>query len=136
MTKRLTVLVLAFCLIGALPAGAGKARVVEQRYNEIEVDEQAGRLSGYFGGRTFETKPGENFVSVEIIDDAGQVVAFDVRQGRSSGIEVDGCGTTDAPVAIKGGREVTVSFVHQIGDETECEDALPTKGIIRATFTK
>lgn len=49
--------------------------------------------------------------------------------------EIDGCGTTAAPMAIKGGRPVTVSMLLEASPTEECAVSFPTGGIVRATFT-
>ena len=134
MGKRVAALMVMAIVLGAVPATAKQARVVEERYNYLDAG--ATGAHGSFGGARFDTYDEERFVSVEIIDAAGQKVSFDVRQGRGNGIDIDGCGSTDQPVPIKGGKEVRVSFVGELGSENECEPNIPSQGIIRATFTR
>jgi hypothetical protein len=134
VVKRVAALVVSLFLIGVVPAGAGGARTQEKPYSERDIGPTSGQIS-YYGEVTFKTRRADRFVSIEVIDDTGQKVAFDISQGDAGEFEIDGCGTTTVPTAIKGGRPVTVSMLAEVSPGEECAASFPTGGIVRATFT-
>jgi hypothetical protein len=90
------------------------------------------------GGAVFPTGAGESYVTIEIADDAGMDVSAAVGQdpeGDGTVSATSFCTSTEEPLAIQPGVEVTV-FVY-VGP---CTDPAPapafaTQGTITATFS-
>ena len=136
MIKRVAAVLVLMLSAVASPAGAGAARTEELPYG---FEANPGTTSGsvrYSSTAVFETQSTERFVTLEVLDESGQPVAFDARQGPRKGIDADGCGTTAAPLEIRGGKDLEVATLFQIGQAGECLLSLPTSGVIRATFTR
>lgn len=136
MGKRVAIfMVLTAVMAGTIPAAAGTSRTVEKAYGfEVNPSGTSGSIS-YLGTVEFDTRPGERFVTIEVVDESGQPVAFDVRQGGKNGIDVDGCGSTASPVSIRGGAKLEVATLIHFSQDGQCQLSLPTSGVIKATFT-
>ena len=136
----LTVMVLSLSVMGMTPANAAE-RVVNTRYEHPaagSADSGGGCLNADPEGcEQVPSGPGENFMSVEIIDDGGGTVSASVSwdtdgDGISdTGFEV--CGKTAAPQEIPPSTAINV-FVWA-SPSTACPDAMATAGTIKATFS-
>ena len=135
MGKRVAMFMVLTAGVAATPAAAGTSRTVEKAYGyEVSPAGTSGSVK-YLGTVDFQTRPGERSVTIDVVDESGQPVAFDVRQGGENGIEVDGCGSTASPVAIRGGAKLEVATLINFNQDGECVLSLPTSGVIKATFT-
>lgn len=143
--RKLSYLVLAAAMLFALPGGAvaSRARTATGEYNTIVIDttDPGPSAQGHISnGVTFKVRPGEDFVTLSIVDKASP----DVRAVVAQDIDGDGIGLDDAiteictrstaPIKITPGYELTVWT-----QEGTCEDgeaSTPTFGKITATFTR
>ncbi len=90
------------------------------------------------GGASFPTGAGESFVTIEIADDAGMDVSAAVGQdpeGDGTVATTPFCTSTEEPLPIQPGIEVTV-FVY-VGPCTDpaLGPAFSTQGTVTATFS-
>jgi hypothetical protein len=138
----LLALVVALCVIAA-PALAGnaKSRTETGEYNTVTVDTDAppqasGRVTN---GVTFETQPGERFVSVTIEDKSGlparAVVGQDLDGDGLEDVSEEICGSTAAPIKLQKGV-VAVMVWTQEGACADGTNAFATFGTVTATFTR
>lgn len=90
------------------------------------------------GGARFPTGAGESYVSITIEDAAGMDVSAAVGQdpeGDSTVATTDFCTTTEEPVAIEPGLEVTVFVYAGPCTAPQPAPAFATQGKIVATFS-
>ncbi len=90
------------------------------------------------GGVTFPTGAGESYVSITIEDDAGMDVAAAVGQdpeGDGTVAATDFCTSTEEPVAIDPGIEVTVFVYAGPCTAPAPAPAFATQGTVVATFS-
>lgn len=90
------------------------------------------------GGATFPTGPGESFVSVTIEDDAGMDVSAAVGQDPEGDTTVSTtpfCTSTEEPVPIEPGLEVTVFVYAGPCTSPQPAPAFATQGKVVATFS-
>lgn len=145
MRKLLVAAVVTGLIVGSVAsAEAGKKKAPKKTTRVAEAN-YAAPARFYFaptgdniGGATFPTGAGETYVSITIEDDLGQDVSAAVGQdpeGDSTVTTTSFCTSTEEPVAIDPGLEVTV-FVYA----GPCTDPAPapafaTQGKIVATFS-
>ncbi len=148
MKKLIVTSVVAALVVGALvaPAEAGKKKKAKPRVAEAAYENPAIGIPGVVGspalGGAFEfpTMTTENYISVEITDDAGGDVTFTMSQNSddsSTQYEIIGtwCGATEEPVQIVPGLPVRVSVYTMPGpDQPSCLGPA-TSGTMKATFT-
>jgi hypothetical protein len=145
MRKLLVVAAVAGLVVGSVAsAEAGKKRAPKKTTRVAEASYVA---PAYFywaptgdniGGVKFPTGAGETYVSVEISDDAGMDVSASVGQDPEGDNTVSAtpfCTSTEEPVPIEPGLEVTV-FVY-VGPCTSPEPApaFASQGTVEATFS-
>ncbi|MDQ4025574.1 MAG: hypothetical protein M3217_08825 [Actinomycetota bacterium] len=147
MKKLVVTAVVAALAVGALvaPAEAGKkkkARVAEGTYDNpaVGVPGVAG-TSSLGGAYEFGTMANENFISVEVDDDAGGMPTITFSQNTDPSddaweIFAVACGKTEEPLPIEGGLPVRVSVYATPGRGAETCTGPATSGTITATFTK
>ena len=136
----LTVMVLSLGLVGMAPASAAD-RVVNTRYEHPAAgssDSGGGCLNADPEGcEQVPSGPGENFMSVELIDDSGAVasasVSWDTDGDGISDTGFEVCGKTASPQEVPSSTAVNV-FVWASPSST-CPDAMATAGTIKATFS-
>ncbi|HEV2754499.1 MAG TPA: hypothetical protein VG318_01825 [Actinomycetota bacterium] len=90
------------------------------------------------GGASFATGAGESFVSVEIADNAGMDVSAAVGQdpeGDGTVTTTPFCTSTEEPVAIQPGLEITVFVFAGPCTDPAPAPAFATQGTITATFS-
>jgi hypothetical protein len=133
-------------VIGQLPdASAAKKK---KRVERTETAEYVG-FSGFRGAVegtcdqppmgcvSIPVEPGEKFVSVEIVDAAGQPVWASVYiYGYSEGAPHEHvCGKSDVPLAMNGAEELVVVLTQTTGGATEACLGPSTRGTVSATFS-
>jgi hypothetical protein len=137
----------AGALVGPAEAGKKKKKPPAPRVAEASYDNPAIGIPGVVGspaaGGAFEfaTMTTENYISVEITDDAGGSVTFTMSQDSdpsSSQYEIIGtwCGATEEPVQIVPGLPVRVSVYTMPGPDQPTCTGPATSGNIKATFTR
>ena len=148
MRKLVVTGLVAALAVGALiaPAEAGKkkkkARVAEGTYDNPAVGVPGVIGTSNAGGAyEFGTIAGENFISVEVDDDAGGTPTITFSQDTdtsNTGWEIfaTACGATEEPLPIEGGLPVRVSVYATPGRGAETCTGPATNGTITATFTK
>ena len=149
MKKLIVISVVAALAVGALvaPAEAGKKKKAKPRVAEASYENPAVGIPGVVGfpaaGGAFEfpTMTTENYISVEITDDAGGTVTFTMSQDsnpNNTGYEIIGtwCGATEEAVQIVPGLPVRVSVYTTPGPDQPTCTGPATSGNIKATFTR
>lgn len=149
MKKLIVTSVVAALAVGALvaPAEAGKKKKAKPRVAEAAYENPAIGIPGVVGspalGGAFEfpTMTTENYISVEITDDAGGDVTFTMSQNSddsSTQYEIIGtwCGATGEPVQIVPGLPVRVSVYTMPGPDQPTCMGPATSGTMKATFTR
>ena len=141
--RRLVVMMCALGLLAPLAApatGAGQTRKDSEIYDATPQSGQGGITFGsdelwvYFGdGVRFDTKPGEKYVTLTIIDDSGEDVAA-VAWQKDHDVTTF-CASSDR-IPITGGKPL---FVHPVMDMSPGASACPsqaptTTGKIGAKF--
>jgi hypothetical protein len=137
----------AVLLLGATAMGsaqaASDARTARADYrgpSEIEAGSAAislGAITVYneqvFGPVRFSTRPGERFVSLEIVDESGNAIKGHVEQRVDGRDRLLGhfCGSTSQPMRITPGRDLVV-----YPGSDPCEEDLSgaTQGVVVAHF--
>lgn len=145
MRKLLVAAVVAGLLVAAVgSAEAGKKKAPKKT---TRVAEAAYIAPAYFywaptgdniGGVRFPTGAGEAYVSIEISDDAGMDVSASVGQDPEGDTTVSTtrfCTSTEEPVPIEPGLEVTVFVFVGPCTDPEPAPAFATQGTVTATFS-
>ena len=142
MKKSLIALLAIGLLVGSIaaPAAAGKkkGRSAKAEYAAPAAFQWNPTGDANIGGVTFTTAANENFVSIKIKDLLGTPVSAAAGQDPDGDGSVDAsffCGSTDEPMPIEGGLEVTV-FVFPGPCLEPLGPGFATQGTVTATFTK
>lgn len=145
MRKLLVVAVVAGLVTGSVATAEAGKKKGPKRVTRVAEGTYAAPARFWFaptgdniGGAKFPTGPGESYVSVTIEDDAGMDVSAALGQdpeGDNTVSTTDFCTSTEEPVAIEPGLELTV-FVY-VGPCTSPAPApaFATQGKIVATFS-
>lgn len=141
------ILGLVFAAFAAAPAQAKKKkkapapRVIEATY-ENPAPGIGGVLTVTGAGGTIDvgTLPTENYMTVEVIDDAGPSTYFGIAQEDTDGdgigeIIYGGCTKTPEPVAITGGLTHTITVTTGPGAEDPACPGVATSGTIKVTVS-
>src|SRR5687768_11885188 len=135
MGKRLAIGMVMLMVAAAAPAAAGAGRTEEKTYGYVVSPGATSGSVSYSNTVAFETRSTDRFVTLEVVDESGQPVAFDVRQGKKDQIEIDGCGSSAAPIPVRGGLDLKVVMQFRLDFSGDCS-SFPTSGVVRATFTR
>jgi hypothetical protein len=122
-------------------ASAARARTDSGEYNTLVMStDPAPAAEGHFSnGVIFKVRPGERFVTIEILDDHAATVMAVVEQDfdgdglADSSTEI--CNATAEPIRVKSGYDVGV-YTQQGVCSQGGEVSSPTFGTITATFTR
>ena len=119
MIKKLLLTLVAGLLIAA-PAYAASDRVETYDYN-MPGSAEGPQVYGEFGAVNVKSKMGEKTIEATIEDTTGEpqaVVVFEATRKHHDFKEIGRfCGSTDAPIAIHGGRQLTFSFVSRVPND-------------------
>ena len=145
MRKLLIAAVVSGLIAGSVAtAEAGKKKAPKKTTRVAEASYVAPARFYYaptgdnIGGATFPTGAGETYVSITIEDDLGQDVSAAVGQdpeGDNTVSTTSFCTSTDEPVAIDPGLEVTVFVYAGPCTDPALAPAFATQGTIVATFS-
>ena len=98
-------------------------------------------VSGQGGTLDAPSAANERFLSIEIVDDAGQPVYWGLSHQDENGdgagdIVTGGCGSTETPLEIVPGYSYTITVTTGPGAEAPTCPGVATSGTIKAIFTE
>ncbi len=134
-SRKVTLLVLVSCLLfGAASPGIG-AKKSRSAKRTVEVRYEGGAVPylSCVDCPKIQPRPGERFVSVEVIDDAAPIGYVDIAWFTPTHDYFPVCGQTEEPQRIPSRAELTAYPWHV--PDTTCPNGFSTTGTIRFTFS-
>ena len=148
--KRFVVLVAILgLLVGSVSTAEAAKKKKKKPYSRVFEATYANPAPGIGGVVTISGQGGtadspalanERFLSIDIVDDAGQPVYWGLSHQDENGdgagdIVTGGCGKTDTPLEIIPGYSYTVTVTTGPGAEAPTCPGVATSGTIKLTFT-
>lgn len=128
--------VLVLSLSGPATAGKSRSRTIEYPYvglgyielGEVRFFRNCSEAAGYKeGGVCFTPKAEDREMTVQVLDDTGLAIPFEVQQGDTAAVF---CSETDKPIRLRRAVYTTIT----LGVAGCSTPAAPTTGIIRLTI--